>query len=217
MKVDAVIFDLDGTLADTIPLTVYALKKAALELSEIEYSDEEILSEFGPIDTEIIKKLLYYKQDDIAPDVYLNHFESSFNDFVKPIEGIEILLDFIRSNGIKLGLFTGRSRRATEIIIERLGFRGMFDILISGDDTKKPKPDPEGILKALDMLVADKESSFYVGDFDVDILASKSAGVKSVLVLWSSSGDDRHNKHNPDYCFKNPSEFIDVLEEIMKN
>ncbi len=216
MKIDAIIFDLDGTLADTIPLTIYALKKAVLELSGKEYRDEEILNEFGPIDTEIVKKLLDYKHDDIAPDIYLKHFESSFNDFVKPIEGIERLLKFIASNGIKLGLFTGRSSRATEIIVEKLGFREMFNILITGDDTKNPKPDPEGIEKALDFLSADKQSSFYVGDFEVDIYASRGAGVNSVLALWASSGDERLKEHNPDYCFKNPQEFIDTLKEIMK-
>ncbi|HEY9060455.1 MAG TPA: HAD hydrolase-like protein [Pseudobacteroides sp.] len=216
MKVDAVIFDLDGTLADTIPLTVHALKMAVMELSDIEYSDEEILREFGPIDTEIIKKLLKYKKDDVAPDVYMKHFESNFNDYVKPIEGVDILLNFIRSNGIKLGLFTGRSRRATNIIIEKLGFSGMFDVLIPGDDTKKPKPDPDGILMALDILSAAKESSFYVGDFDVDILASKAAGVKSVLALWSSSKDEKLKENNPDYCFTKPAEFIDVLKDLLK-
>lgn len=216
MKVDAVIFDLDGTLADTIPLTVYSLKKAVLELSEIEYSDEEILKEFGPIDTEIIKKLLHYKQDDVAPDVYIKHFERNFNDFVKPIEGIDNLLKFIRSSGIKLGLFTGRSRRAAEIIIEKLGFTGSFDVLIPGDDTKKPKPDPEGILMALDLLSAAKETSFYVGDFDVDIMASKAAGVKSVLALWSSSKDEKLRENNPDYCFTKPEEFIDILKDLLK-
>lgn len=216
MKIDAIIFDLDGTLADTIPLTIYALKEAVLELSGKEYRDEEILNEFGPVDTEIIKKLLDYKYDDIAPDIYLKHFEGSFNDFVKPIDGIDHLLKFIGSNGIKLGLFTGRGRRATEIIIEKLGFREMFNILITGDDTKNPKPDPEGIIKALNLLSADKQSSFYVGDFEVDIYASRAAGVNSVLALWASSGDERLNEHNPDYCFKNPLEFIDTLKEIMK-
>ncbi|HOV27022.1 MAG TPA: HAD-IA family hydrolase [Pseudobacteroides sp.] len=211
MKFDAVIFDLDGTLADTIPLTIYALKKAVLELSGKEYGDDEILNEFGPVDTEIIKKLLDYKQDDIAPDVYIKHFEESFNDFVKPIEGIGTLLESIKSNGIKLGLFTGRSRRATEIVLKKLSFREMFDILLTGDDTTKPKPDPEGIEKALELLSADKESSLYVGDFDVDILASRAAGVKSALALWASSSDDRLNELKPDYSLKTPQELIDII------
>jgi len=211
VKFDAVIFDLDGTLADTIPLTIYALKKAVLELSGKEYGDDEILNEFGPVDTEIIKKLLDYKQDDIAPDVYIKHFEESFNDFVKPIEGIGTLLESIKSNGIKLGLFTGRSRRATEIVLKKLSFREMFDILLTGDDTTKPKPDPEGIEKALELLSADKESSLYVGDFDVDILASRAAGVKSALALWASSSDDRLNELKPDYSLKTPQELIDII------
>ncbi|MDP4182582.1 MAG: HAD hydrolase-like protein, partial [Bacillota bacterium] len=134
MKIDAVVFDLDGTLADTLPLTIYALKEAAYELSGILYSDEELIKEFGPTDTEIIKKLVNFKFNDTASDIYVKHFETNFAAYIKPIEGIDKLLGFIKNKGIKLGLFTGRSRRVTEIILQKLGFSDLFDVLITGDE-----------------------------------------------------------------------------------
>ncbi|MDP4181673.1 MAG: HAD family hydrolase, partial [Bacillota bacterium] len=175
------------------------------------YSDEELIKEFGPTDTEIIKKLVNFKFNDTASDIYVKHFETNFEAYIEPIEGIDKLLGFIKNKGIKLGLFTGRSRRVTEIILQKLGFSYLFDVLITGDETKKPKPDPDGILKALKQIDAKNNSSFYVGDFDVDILASKAAGVISVLALWASSKDEKFKEHCPDYSFKNPREFIEIL------
>lgn len=214
MNFKAIIFDMDGTIADTIPLTVYALKEAVRELTGKVYSDEEIRAEFGPTDTEIVKKLVDNKNGEASTELYIDFFKSNFDRFIKPIEGINELLAFIKSKGIKLGLFTGRSHRVTTIILEKLGMNHMFDVIVAGDFTKRPKPDPEGILKALDALNTDGSDSIYVGDFDVDIAASKAAGTKSALALWSSTGDEELIKLKPDMYFRSPYEFIDLLKSL---
>jgi len=212
MNFKAIVFDMDGTIADTIPLTLYALKEAVRELTGKVYSDEEIRAEFGPTDTEIVRKLVDNENREASPEIYIDIFKSNFDRFIKPIEGINELLAFIKSKGIKLGLFTGRSHRLTMIILERLGMDHMFDVIVSGDFTKKPKPDPEGILKALDELNTDAGDSIYVGDFDVDIASSKAAGTKSALALWSSTGDEELIKLKPDMYFRSPYDFIDMLK-----
>ena len=211
MEIRTIVFDMDGTVADTLPLTVYALKEAVRELTGKEYSDDEIKKEFGPTDIEMIKKLVGNENREISPDVYIEHFRSNFHRFVKPIEGIDELLKFVKSKGIKLGLFTGRSFRVTDIILEKLGIRELFDVIVSGDETKNPKPDPEGILKALKALDTDCKGSMYVGDFDVDIAASRAAGVKSVLALWSSTGEEEFIKLKPDMYYRSPYDFMEWL------
>lgn len=212
MNFKAIVFDMDGTIADTIPLTVYALKEAARELTGKVYSDEEIREEFGPIDTEIVKKLVNNENREASPEIYIDIFKNNFDRFIKPIDGINELLAFIKSKGIKLGLFTGRSHIVTMIILEKLGMKKMFDVIVAGDFTKKPKPHPEGILKALEALSVDSTDSIYVGDFDVDIAASKAAGTKSALALWSSTGDEKLIKLKPDMYFKSPYEFMDLIK-----
>ncbi len=211
MEIDAIIFDMDGTVADTIPLTVYALKETVRELTGKQYSDDEIKKEFGPTDIVIIKKLVDNDKREISPEVYIEHFDRSFERFIKPIEGINELLNFIKSRGIKTGLFTGRSRVVTDLILKRLGISEKYDVIVTGDMTCNPKPDPEGILKALGALNADSSKSIYVGDFDVDISASKAAGVKSVLALWASTGEESLLKHNPDLHFKSTYDFMEWL------
>lgn len=214
MKINAIVFDLDGTLADTVPLTIYSLKEVTRELTGKVLSDEEILKEFGPIDTEIIKKLVDNDHKEKSVEAYIDHFDKNFHRFVKPIEGINELLSFIKSRGIKIGLFSGRSLRVARMIIEKLGIQSYFDVVMGGDFTTNPKPDPEGIYNALDVLQAKNGESVYVGDFDVDIMASRAAGTISVLALWASTGEEGLTKLNPDQYFKSPYEFIEWLKSM---
>ncbi|MDP4094303.1 MAG: HAD family hydrolase [Bacillota bacterium] len=213
MKLEAVIFDLDGTIADTIKLTLHAIRETARKFTGREMSDEDALSMFGPVDTEIIKTLVKTHEQQAAIEDYLNTFSDSFEDYVKPIEGIPELLTFIKQSGVKTGLFTGRGRIATDIILSKLGLKKYFDEIISGDDTKAFKPDPDGILKMLKKLDVKAVDSVYAGDFDVDIKASRNAGTKAVLALWSSTADEGLMEHKPDAAFKTPYDYMEWLKD----
>ncbi|MCX7922895.1 MAG: HAD-IA family hydrolase [Clostridia bacterium] len=212
MSFKSIVFDLDGTIADTIPLTIYSLREVTRELTGKVLTDEDILKEFGPIDTEIIKKLVDNDKREISAEAYIDSFSKNFDGFVKPIEGIIELLQYIKSRNIKVGLFTGRSIRVARIILKNLNVYQYFDEILAGDDTTNPKPDPEGIIKTLEKLEVKSSDSIYVGDFDVDILASRAAGTTAVLALWSSTGSVELVKLNPDKYFKSPYEFIDWLK-----
>ena len=212
MNLKAIVFDLDGTIADTIPLTVHALRKVILQYTGKDRSDTEIIEEFGPIDTQIARKLAGDAQGEEAEEEYIRHFGELFDSYVTPIEGMQELLHTLRGKGIKAGLFTGRSLRATEIVLDKLFLRHCFDVIIPGDATAKPKPDPEGILLALDKLGVEPCDAAYVGDFAADILASRAAGTVSILALWSSTANRELLDLHPDYSFAAPREFVAWLK-----
>lgn len=216
MGIKAVVFDLDGTLADSIPLTIYSIKETIRQITGKTLSDDDITKEFGPVDTEIIKKLLGEESKENGVELYVKTFSENFDSFIKPIDGIYELVTYVKESNFKIGLFTGRGLRVSRIIIEKLGLSNLFDFILSGDDTTKPKPDPEGILKVLDKLDVSPKESIYVGDFDVDVLASKTAGVLSVLALWSSTSSEELVELNPDKYFKSPREFIDWIKKGFK-
>lgn len=205
------IFDLDGTLADTIPLTLEALRRAAYDFTGVEYSDDMLLQKFGPVDTEIIKDLVSEKDREASVELYVQYFEKLFDSYVKHFDGIIDLFEFLKDKEINVGLYTGRSMRVTKIILKSIGIEDYFNEIASGDDTKVPKPDPEGINLVLKRLGATPSESFYAGDFDVDIEASRRAGVKSILALWSSTGNEELIKLNPDAYFKSIGSFVDWL------
>lgn len=217
MRIKAVVFDLDGTLADTIPLTVFSIKEVVKKYTGKELTDEDVLNEFGPIDTEIVKKLTGEINTEVCVEDYVKHFSDNYEKFVENIDGITELIKYLKRENYRLGLFTGRGRRVAEIILEKLRLRNYFDEIMAGEDSSKPKPDPEGILKILDRLKVRPEESIYVGDFESDIQASRSAGALSVLALWTPSASHELKKHNPDKYFESPYEFISWFEESKKH
>lgn len=212
MNFESVVFDLDGTLADTLPLTVFALKEAVRILEGVTLTDEEVLKEFGPIDTDILKAFIKEENHPEAIELYVKLFTDKFDEFVRPIWGIGELLEYLNENNIKMGLFTGRGIRVTEIILDRLEIKKYFQTVISGEQTKNPKPDPEGINLALKKLGTVSSKSIYVGDFGSDILASKAAGTTSVLALWAATGNEELIKLEPNAYFKSPYDFIEWLK-----
>lgn len=214
MNLKALIFDLDGTIADTIPLTVHSLRQAILKYTGKNLSDIDILKEFGPIDTEIARKLAGEENGEDAIEEYINHFSENFDSYVAPIEGMEDLLQYIKSRDIKVGLFTGRSQRATEVVLDKLKLRNYFDEIVAGDFTVNPKPSPEGIYIALGKLGVEACEAAYIGDYDVDVMASKSAGTVSVLAAWSSTGSKELESILPDKIFTNTKDFKNWLESL---
>lgn len=214
MALKAVIFDLDGTVADTLPLTIKSLKEASFAASGVERTGQEILDEFGPIDTDIARKLAGKGREYEAEELYVKVFSRDFDNSVKPVPGMNELLLELKKRGIRIGLFTGRSKRVTEIVIKRLGIGMFFDAIVAGDDTARPKPDPEGILLALEKLGVNPPESMYAGDFDVDIKAGKAAGTISALIAWASDEFRASGCEKPDVRFDKPQEFIDWLDRI---
>lgn len=209
MKIEAIIFDLDGTLADTIPLTVHSLRETAQCYTGHTYSDEEILREFGPIDTDIVYKLTGVRE---SVDAYVEHFEKNFHTFIQPIPGMNELLQGIRNKSIKTGIFTGRSERVTRVILKELGLEQYFDEIIPGDMTTRCKPDPEGILIMLERLQVPATHALYVGDFGVDIEASKAAGTRAILALWSTTASPALWQHQPEQGFSTTEEFAHWID-----
>lgn len=213
MKYQAVIFDLDGTLADTIPLTIYAIKEAVKNIQGRELSDREVFDAFGPVDTGMLETFVPRERVSEAVELYVKIFEEEFDAFIRPIPGIVDLLQALSEENIKIGIFTGRGLRVSEIILDKLEIRSYFQVIVSGEMTKNPKPNPEGIFLALDRLQASSKESLYVGDFGSDIKASKAAGTTSVLALWSSTAKEKFIALNPDQYFRNTHDFLDWLKQ----
>lgn len=216
MRLKAIVFDLDGTITDTLPLTIHSIQEVTRRLTGRILSDREVTDAFGPIDIETIKMFVGPEMGDTGVEEYVRYFADRFYDFVKPIKGIKELLELIREMGIATGIFTGRSMRVTKIILQKLGIEQLFNEIMTGDYTDNPKPDPEGIHKIFERFGIDTAAGAYVGDMGVDMQASKSAGTFSILALWSSTANEGYMKENPDKSFRSPYEMIDWLKSVLK-
>ncbi len=149
-----VLFDLDGTLVNSIPAVVESFQDVFRTYTGEELSPEEVVDLFGPPETELI-----------AAKVGLDNYRQALAEYYSLYEektqalgtylGIRELLEELVRAGCRLGVVTGRGRPMTELTLERTGMGGFFGAVVSGHDVSRPKPEPEGIRLALKLLGAE--------------------------------------------------------------
>ena len=207
-----IIFDIDGTLTSTNQLIFNSFNFIANKYLNKSFTDEEIISMFGPTEDVILKE---WCQDDYeaAKEDYYNYYRSNHN-IAKLYPGIKELLDDLKKQNILLSIFTGKGRQASLITLEELSIKDYFDMIVTGDDVNNHKPSSEGITKFINSYDLNKDEVLMIGDSPGDVKASKEAGVKIASALWDSYAAERVKDLNSDYYFDSVKE---LKEFLMKN
>ena len=208
----AIIFDLDGTLADTYPLIFMAFNHFAKRYLGREYEPGEIEALFGPAETKIISSLVPPEKRDEAIEYYYGSY-MSLHHHARLFDGIGPMLEEVYERNIPLGIFTGKGKRSARITLRELGIERMFKAVVSGDDVSCRKPDPEGLLLAAKLLGIEPQKALMVGDHPVDILAGKAAGVQTAAALWHNYKLNELISSGPDLTFKTPFELKEWLKK----
>src|SRR6266540_3195376 len=144
----AVVFDLDGTLVDSMPL-VFRAYAHALRPYLPEITDSELLEQMGGPPDRIIARLLA-KPEQIAHALSrLIDFGATNWNLIRPFAGALELLEHLQESGLKIAVWTGRERLSTDLILGENRIAGKFDACICGDDLATHKPDPAGLAEAL--------------------------------------------------------------------
>lgn len=204
-----VIFDLDGTIGDTLPLCVMAFKKAIEPLGGVELTPREIISHFGPSEEGVIRELFPERYEE-ATELFINSYRELHEMAPAPFEGIVELLDYLKENGIKNTIVTGKGMRTLKITLEKYGIASCFEILEAGS--------PEGPCKAskirgiLAQLSLTPEEALYVGDAPTDITESREVGVPVASAAWASTAEpDVLEQMNPGMVFQSVASLADYL------
>ena len=209
MKYKAILFDFDGTLADTLPVCFYSFQMIFSKFDNRVMSNEEIISMFGPSEVGIIQNNLQNKdQLNEAIEEYYHFYEREHNNLVRVNQDIIDLIRIVQQKGILIGIVTGKGRRSYEISVNKLFPVGIFNISITGDDVVDPKPHPEGIIKAMNILNCSPHEILFVGDSNADIEAGTRANVKTVGVNWLENSHGSKFLIKPDYEFMRVSDFM---------
>lgn len=204
----AIIFDFDGTLADTLPVCFQAFQSVFKKFDDREVDVEEIKAMFGPSETGIIRANVKSEHHDQAIEHYYETYADMHNQFVSTNEEIDRLLKSLKKKGFKLGIVTGKAKRSLDISLNILSMNDLFDVMITGDDVTSPKPHPEGIHKALEQLNIDHSHAVFIGDSNADILAGKEANVHTIGVQWLPNYQSNEFEVQPDRILKRVDEFI---------
>ncbi|MBM7602748.1 phosphoglycolate phosphatase/pyrophosphatase PpaX [Metabacillus crassostreae] len=208
----AIIFDFDGTLADTLPVCFYAFQAVFKDFDNIEVTTDEIKAMFGPSETGIIKQNLMDSNHDKAIELYYEKYSEKHKELVLENEEINDLLLFLKREGYKLGIVTGKASRSLLISLDCLKMNDLFDVIITGDDVSRPKPHPEGLNKALAQLNIKNIEAIFLGDSDADILAGKQANVHTIGVQWLPNYQTVEFGVQPDQILSNINEFMEALK-----
>jgi phosphoglycolate phosphatase/pyrophosphatase PpaX len=209
-KIKGVIFDLDGTIGNTLPLCIEAFRQSIEPLTLKRLSDKDIIATFGPSEEGTIQTLApdHYEQGIVN---YLQFYESLHDLCPSPFPGITELLDLLKKKGIRVAMVTGKGKHSTVISLKRFGLEGYFEQIETGS--------PEGPVKAAGIAAVlqrwknlDKASVVYVGDAPSDITASRKAGVAVVAAAWAETADpETLAAMQPDQLFDSIAAFADWL------
>ena len=213
MKFEAVIFDLDGTLADTFPLIVAAWTAALGETLGREFSTEEVVSRFGIPDAAMLRRELNDHPEPVieaALEKYFSHYESA-HDMVQAFEGVPQMLQALHERGVPLGVMTGKGRRPADISLRLLGWSKYFGSVVTGEDVTEQKPAPDGVLLAAQELKVAPNRCAYVGDSPVDIGAGRAAGMFTIAAAWQTFYSERLREAKPDAWAESPARLIEIL------
>ncbi|MGZ9586732.1 HAD family hydrolase [Paenibacillus marinisediminis] len=209
-----VLFDYDGTLADTLPIAFQAFQAVFDKYDGRKVTVSELIDMFGPTDDEIIA--INFSDASTVPQAIEDYYElyrqGHLDDAMK-VQDISNLLTYLKNKGIKIGVITGKSRKSFIISSEALGQSDYFDLSITGDDVEQPKPHPEGILTALHTFGVSKEEAMFLGGSNADIRAGLAAGVRTYGVHWLPTVQSASFETAPDRIFTSTDQFIRLLQE----
>lgn len=207
-----VIFDLDGTLLNTLDDIASSVNFALNKNNLLTYTNEEIKYMVGNgVDLLIQRavkentdKFLCVKQD------YLEHYHKNCEINTKPYKGIIEVLSQLKQENIKLAVFSNKPNDDANKIINKY-FPNIFDFVLGKKEQNRIKPYPDGVYEIQDHLNI-HNNGIFVGDSDVDVETGKNANMKTIGVLWGFRNEQYLKDAN--YLVSNPQELLKVIKEL---
>lgn len=211
MKFECFLFDFDGTLAYS-ELAYRAAFLHSIERhtgvlpNEIEFTDfwnvtpHEVLRRYG---------------EELLEEMYASfeeHYYATHHHHLSAYQGIEELLSSLRRQGASVGIVSLKPRRAGELELDMIGLRALVGLAVWGDDVARPKPEPDGVLRALEEFGADAQATLVIGDSPSDILMGRAAGARTAAALWGGSTRERLLAAAPDLAIDSPGELLRAIE-----
>lgn len=215
MKYNTYIFDLDGTLLDTLQDLANAVNHAMREMNYPERTVDEVRRFIGNGIRMLIKRAApqdisvedYEKTLAVFTAYYLDHIA----DFTKPYDGIAEVIKTLKSKGCKVAVVSNKADEAAKKVVKDY-FGDIFDMVVGKMDRFPSKPEPDSVLYVIETLGADKDKCIYSGDSEVDVQTAHNAGLPCVGVTWGNRDVSELIAAGAEYIAEKPNEILEKTE-----
>ncbi len=211
------IFDMDGTLVNTIDTIAYfgntALKKFGLDA--IPTDDYKLMVGNGSdvLIQRMLKKLGADEglQKTVHP-YYVDIYDKDFMYLTAPYDGITGMLGKVKECGVKTAILSNKDDSTAKKVSDELFEKGLVDLCIGARPGVALKPDPQAVFEIIEKFGVEKDECLYIGDTATDIKTAKNAGLYSIGVLWGFRDEEELKNAGADVIISDPAEIVEIVK-----
>ena len=215
----ACIFDLDGTLTDTLESLTYSVNATLKELGLGQITDTQCKAFVGSGARRLIEQCLQVAGDpqakriEEAMQAYGRIFKKNCTYHVAPYDGILDMLEELKEQGVQLAVLSNKPHLQTKDVVATFFEEDTFVRVYGQQEGVPRKPDPAALHMILEELGVSQKECLYIGDSDVDMMTGCAAGVPAVGVTWGFRSKDVLASHGATYIVDKPEEIISIVKE----
>lgn len=202
----AVLYDLDGTLVNTLDMNLYPLLRILKEETGRDWDFQELLPYFAYPGLQVLE-MLGIRDIDTTYARWVRYV-NEYPDPAAPFPGVKATLEALKNHGIIQAVVSSKLRRQYEIDVVQNDLDGFMSAVVLADDTEKHKPDPAPLLLCLERLGLSASDCLYVGDSPSDYAAACNAGMDFGFARWGAINEAGID--HPAFVFEQPEDMLNI-------
>lgn len=211
-----IVFDLDGTLLDTLADLTASVNYAMRELSLPTYTSAQVRNMVGNGLVKLMSRAVADRQDlhESALAFQRKYYSVHTDDYTKPYDGVESMLSELKANGFTIAVHTNKDEDFAKSLIAR--YFGEKVDFVCGTTSDVIKPNPEKITRLMETLQISAEHAVYCGDSDVDVQTARNAGVECISVTWGFRDREFLTEHGATHFANSPKDVLSIALALTK-
>ena len=213
---EAIFFDWDGTLVDTIPMLIDAHNHVRRMLGYDDWTNEEFYSNLKHSSLDLYPRI-YGEQSDQALELLYTFVENNHLERLSILPHAAELLEWLSAQGVRVGIISNKKHVYLLREIDHLGWAHHVEIAIGAGQASANKPDAAPIIMAAEEIGVDHTEIFYVGDTITDLLAAKNTGCRAVFVTNGDDKDELIKEFSPFYVANDCKDLKNILNDSIQH